>query len=114
MSYYPDARTDDIYNQKYLVLTDARYVKGYDYATNVCSSFFDSILADKLDAVPDSSFKAITDKVKAALLSYIEVNRDALVTCMIDRMDDELFDNIKASVDKDPARSHFRGKVEKE
>lgn len=47
MSYIPDCRSDDAYNEKHLKHDDGKFVDGYDYAVeNVVDNFFDNFIDD--------------------------------------------------------------------
>ena len=43
MTYFPDVRTDEAYNQKKLNDKNKKFVDGYDWCTDTIKSFFASI-----------------------------------------------------------------------
>lgn len=50
MSYIPDCRTDEDYNEKYLNEKDFQFVRGYDWAVEqVIDNFFDNIEVTESD-----------------------------------------------------------------
>lgn len=50
MSYIPDCRTDEAYNEKYLNEKDFQFVRGYDWAVEqVIDNFFDNIEVTESD-----------------------------------------------------------------
>lgn len=111
MTYIPDVREDDNYNQKYLSCNDKEYVNGYDYAVeDVLESFFDNI--DDFDFDVDgedydigkilSNHPAILEKFKEVLKFHFESERDSMVTSMIDNYSDEEYSAIRTKVDGKP------------
>ena len=45
MSYIPDARTDDTYNEKNLRHDDEKFIDGFDWAAEECvDNFFDNFI----------------------------------------------------------------------
>ena len=106
MSYIPDCRTDENYNEKYLNEKDKLFIAGYDWAVNEMSIFFDNlnvypevetILADDTAIITEGK----ADKVKEAIEEWVEMSRDELITSMIDGMDGDEYEKIKAEVDKE-------------
>lgn len=116
MSLIPDCRTDEAYNEKYLNKEDKTFVHGFDYCTEqAVDIFFDNLdvyfedddkLMELLQAeLPEDEKedKAITyaDLLKNKMLEWIEEERDELITAMIDDMDDDEYEEIKAQVDSE-------------
>lgn len=108
MSYIPDCREDENYNEKYLNETDKEYIRGYDYAVEeVLETFFSNI--DVYDLRVDGedidlglileNHESILNKLKEAMHEHFESSRDEMITSMIDNMDDKEYEEIKASVD---------------
>ena len=53
MSYIPDCRTDETYNQKYLNDKDGEFIRGFDWcAEEAADNFFDNIF----DRFPEDSY----------------------------------------------------------
>lgn len=101
MTMIPDCRTDEDYNEKYLNDADKEFIKGFDYAVEHILNLFDgnedtySDLADLLD-----SNKALVnvDKkkiVRDAAEHWMEMERDEIITSMIERMDDDEYEKNK-------------------
>lgn len=114
MSYIPDCRTDEAYNEKYLNKEDKTFVYGFDYcAEQAVDSFFynldvyfedDDKLMELLQAeLPEDEKQenatTYADLLKNKMLEWIEGERDELITAMINDMDDDEYEEIKAQVD---------------
>ena len=129
MSYIPNCRIDDNYNQKYLNAKDKEFIKGFDWAVEqVFDNFFNNL--DMLDSdyletilkqeVPEDmqeeytmtfSFtdgqdekrqvKTYEDYLRFKILEWFESDRDEMITSMIDNMDEKEYNEIKERVDKE-------------
>lgn len=53
MSYIPDCRTDEYYNQKYLNEKDAEFVRGFDWCTEMAA---DNLFDNLTDFFPEDSY----------------------------------------------------------
>ncbi len=111
MSYIPDCRSDECYNEKYLVGGNDNFVAGYDYcAEEVVDTFFDNL--DIYEGVFDidgedinlarflENHAEIKTALREALQEYVENRRDELITSIIDDMDEDEFAKTKERVDK--------------
>ena len=96
MSYIPDCRTDKAYNERYLKDDDAEFVRGYDWcAEKAVASAFDNLDAWEPDLdVRPSDIKKVAEALKPFLLGWIEMNRNELITSMIDNMSAEEYQSI--------------------
>lgn len=122
MSYIPDCRTDENYNQKYLDDTNAEFIAGFDWARIFgVESCFDNMdiyedaikeieaeteeeqalldFCEKHKEAAEAAFKALLESVKDSILDYIEMQRDELITSMIDNMGEKEFEERKAKTD---------------
>lgn len=128
MTYIPDCRNDENYNEKYLNEKDHEFLRGFDWCTEMATdNFFDNIdeyfdedtyLGHRLyEEVPkymrteyefESEFSDEThtrkirtygDLLRSKILTWIEMERDELITSMIDNMDRDEYERIKAEVD---------------
>lgn len=133
MSYIPDGRTDENYNQKYLNEQDKDFLRGFDWCAEIAvDNFFDNHFDGASDTylemalreqVPESlreeyemeftfydddngvvktelrTVQNYADLLRFQILEWIEMNRNELITGMIDGMDDEEYQKIKAEVD---------------
>ena len=131
MSYIPDCRNDENYNEKYLNNFDKEFVRGYDWCVEMSvDNFFDNLdiyfgddshimhllneelpenmreeyeiertFADENDRVEKRDVKTYVDLLRSKILDYIEMERDELITSMIDNMDEQEYAEIKAKVD---------------
>ena len=128
MSYIPDCRKDEYYNQKYLNEKDSEFVRGFDWCAEIAmDNFFNNIddfferdsyimhilneeipEMDHEEYVMESSFdgteekrtiKTYLDKIRAYLIDWVEGHRDELITSMIDGMDKDEYKRIKDKVD---------------
>ena len=96
----PDCRNDDYYNYDFLSGSDATIVDGYDYCVKeaVQSAFdnMESFPPEDLDVKP-SEVVAVLHAFREWLFSWIESERDEMITAMIDDMDDDDFRKNRAS-----------------
>ena len=108
MTYIPDCREDEAYNEKYLNHDDKEYIKGYDYAVDdILDSFFDNITDFDFDIEDEdidlgkifANHEPILNRLKEVMKEFFESERDEMITSMIDHMDDEEYDKIKEKVD---------------
>lgn len=133
MSYIPDCRNDEYYNQKYLNKKDAEFVRGFDWcAENAMDNFFDNmeqffsddsyVMHILTEEIPEdehekyawiNSFngnveeiriiKTYLDAIRGHLIDWVEASRDELITSMIDSMDDDEYKAIKEKADRGEA-----------
>lgn len=133
MSYIPDCRRDEYYNQKYLSEKDSEFIRGFDWCSeNAVDVFFDNmeeffgidsylmhILKEEIheqdheEYVWINSFderiqekrtvKTYLDAIRAHLIDWVEMHRDELITSMIDSMKEEEYKAIKEKVDRSEA-----------
>lgn len=104
MTYIPDCRSDEYYNQKYLDADDGKFLAGYDWAVDQAINLFDNLevfpeaeeLLEDNDAVIREGKK---ETMKEALKDWLEMERDELITSMIDNMDEDRYERIKKKVD---------------
>ena len=129
MSYIPDCRKDEYYNQKYLNEKDSEFVRGFDWCAEIAmDNFFNNIddfferdsfiMHMLLQEIPEmdhevyewnNSFsenpvenreiRTYLDKLRAYLIDWVESHRDELITSMIDGMDKDEYKRIKDKVD---------------
>ena len=131
MSYIPDCRNDENYNEKYLNNFNKEFVRGYDWCVEMSvDNFFDNLdiyfgddshimhllneelpenmreeyeiertFADENARVEKRDVKTYVDLLRSKILDYIEMERDELITSMIDNMDEQEYAKIKAKVD---------------
>ena len=112
MTYIPDTRTDETYNQKYLNEKDREFIRGFDFAVDdVLESFFMNVGDCDLDVEGEdidlakifTNHPEITEKLKTTMQEWIEGERDTMITSMIDHMEDTEYDAIKEKVDSEEA-----------
>ena len=132
MTYIPDCRRDETYNEKYLNKKDKEFLRGFDWCCEMAvDNFFDNdmdelqdeftylghVLSEELpgimqieyeyetiDGVEKRKIKTYADLVRSKILDWIEMERDELITSMIDGMSDEEYQEIKERVDNDRGR----------
>lgn len=105
MSYIPDCRSDEYYNQKYLSHDNAICLIERDLTASDAGGFFDN-----LDIYPELNNLLADDQwriVKDCLMDYLEMQRDNVVTSMIDSMDESEYEQNKANVDSDKMKNEF-------
>ena len=106
--YLPNAREDEVYNQKYLTDENKTFLEGFDFAVDkVLGSCFANL--DNYSLVVDGedidlgrildNHPKITAKLEEAMKEYFESERNELVVSMIDGMEDGVYESIKAEVD---------------
>ena len=128
MSYIPDCRSDEYYNQKYLNEKDGEFVRGFDWCAEMAmDNFFDNIenffcndsylmhtlneempeemhdeyvWVDSFNETEEKrTIKTYLDAIRAHLIDWVESNRDELITSMIDAMSEDEYKRIKGKVD---------------
>ena len=111
MTYIPNAREDDTYNEKYLNHDDKEFIKGYDYAVEeVLESFFNNLDSYDWDVDGEdidlekilTNHEKIAEKLLENLKKHFESDRDEMITSMIDHMTDEEYAKIRTEVDGVP------------
>lgn len=134
MSMFPDCRNDDYYNEDFLNASDESEIKGYDWCTEeVVDNFFNNLdtyfdddshimhmLNEKLpeseqtteeyefrfrEATEARQIVTYLDLFRAKLLDWIEMERDEIITSMIDGMDEDEYKAIRNKVLKDNEKS---------
>lgn len=119
MSYIPDCRHHDAYNQKYLSEKDSTYVMGYDVCADEAECFFDNlhIYATQIKEANDGDvellhyFEKHPELLKVlteCLIDYLEMGRDELITSMIDNMSEEDIVKAKEEVDSGSRKPYIR------
>lgn len=129
MSYIPDCRKDEYYNQRYLNEKNTEFIMGFDWCAEMAmdnffnniddfferDSFIMHILLQEIpevdhevyewnnsfseNPVENREIKTYLDKIRAYLIDWVEGERDQLITSMIDSMDSDEYKRIKDKVD---------------
>lgn len=118
MSYIPDCRTDENYNQKYLDESRKKELAGFDWcAEEVVDNFFDNemngleygdlylghVLAEEVPEYmqeeytmefscrddEDRTIKTYADLIRFKLLEWIESGRNKMIVSMIENMSED-------------------------
>ena len=104
MSYIPDCRTDENYNEKYLNDKNKMFLAGYDWAVAEIKNMFSNLsvypdvemlLDDDIAMVKEGKAQAVEEAVD----DWAEMSRNELITSMIDGMEEAEYEAIKAKVD---------------
>lgn len=105
MSYFPNCRTDEYYNDKYLNEKDKEFIAGYDWAIeNAIKTFFanidiypelDDVLADNKAVIVEGK----SDMVEEAMIHFAEMHRNELITSILDGYDEKEYEKLKASAE---------------
>lgn len=104
MSYIPDCRTDENYNEKYLVGENKAFVMGFDHAVKTVLNLlynldvypdFEELLDDKKAIIVDGKVEIVRESID----HWCEMERDEMITGMIDGMDEEEYRKVKERVD---------------
>ena len=90
MSYFPNCREDEIYNENNLTEADKRFVAGFDYAVQVAMSLFEGnaevypelerLLDDKCAVIMEGKAELVADSLR----DWAEMERNVLITALID------------------------------
>lgn len=123
MSKIPSCRTDENYNEKYLPEHAADFVTGFDWAVQcgmnstfanfdeVCALFdaedIDPNIKEQLDGqlTADNILTVLANRpdlqavISKALNIWCELERDELITSMLDELTDEQYNVLKAKAD---------------
>lgn len=105
MSYFPNCREDEYYNQKYLNEKDKEFIAGADWILEQIVNMIENnadVYPDLEQLLDDNTaiIKEGKDKiVSEAVQDWAEMERNMMITSMIDNYKD--FDEIKAKVDAD-------------
>ena len=103
MSYFPNCREDEYYNQKYLNEKDKEFIAGADWILEQIVNMIENnadVYPDLEQLLDDNTaiIKEGKDKiVSEAVQDWAEMERNIMITSMIDNYKD--FDEIKAKVD---------------
>lgn len=109
MSYIPDCRTDGYYNEKYLNSRDKEFVKGFDWCVDVVLKSFmanlDIYTSDLETKGVDinvvtyfENHEDVAQKFSECLQNYAEMERDVLITSMIDSMEVNEYKEIRKNI----------------
>lgn len=119
MTYIPDCRTDEAYNEKYLDKMDKEYIEGFDFAAEQAENLFNNldVFIDEMDIDGEDinlirfleNHENVKNKFQECLSDWLEMQRDEMITSMIDNMPDDVYEAIKAKVD---AQEDKNGKKE--
>jgi hypothetical protein len=88
MTYFPDCRTDEFYNEKELEGEDREFIRGFDWCVENCvDNGFDNVegvdLCEEADVRP-SDVEKVLEAFKPWLLRWIESSRNEVITAMLD------------------------------
>lgn len=142
MSYIPDCRTDENYNEKYLNEDDKCEVRGFDWCAEMAAdTFFDNlpfdddsylmhvlneelpedmreeydVESDFVDGAPEHRIvRTYADLLRKELLVYMECERNELITSMIDGMPDEDYTANKERVNNGRTAEEIRQGTEED
>lgn len=101
MSAFPDCRNDESYNEDFLNEQDKRFIEGFDFAIEVISNLFKdnlSVFEEELTNVSENDEMRVTRRdfydilvqnnkvVDEVLQTWSEMERDEIITSMLDSM----------------------------
>ena len=85
MSYIPDCRTDEVYNEKNLNKEDKLILAGYDnVAENVIPTFFSNVRFEIENDPSASIYIPLLDDLEDTAMDYIESSRNEMIVSMLD------------------------------
>lgn len=105
MSFFPNCRTDEDYNEKYLNEIDSQYISGFDICTESVDKFFNNL--DIFECKEDGfdlynyleSHNEVRESLKKDILTFLERERNEyIVSIMVGYAEDD-YDKIRASVE---------------
>lgn len=109
MTYFPDCRKDEYYNQKYLDKYNNEFIAGYDFAVDNIDNLFNNLDIYIPEMYVDDedinlcafleNHPKIEGKFRECVKHWMEMERNMLITSMIDDMDEEEYSKIKTKVD---------------
>lgn len=111
MSYIPDCREDENYNEKYLNHDDKEFIKGFDYAVeDALDSFFYNLDSYDWDVDGEdidlekilTNHEELCEKLKDNIKNHLESERDEMIVSMIDHYEDDEYAKIRTEVDGKP------------
>jgi len=103
MTYIPDCRVDGNYNERYLNATDKEYLAGFDAAVEALLNLEGNLDVYSADSLVMHYLEENPEKAKelfASMKDWAEMERNELIVSMLDNMDDDEYQKIKAEVDK--------------
>ena len=94
MTYIPDCRKDDTYNEKNLTKESLDFIHGFDMAVDEIMTLFDNTdVFPEFDLILDPDIAVVNkDKiaiVRAAVKEWAEMSRNEVIVALIDRQEDE-------------------------
>ena len=105
MSYIPDCRTDKVYNEKHLDVLDKEFIAGADWMLDQIINMIENnvdtypdlemILADNIVVIEAGKDKIVSDAIK----HWAEMERNEMITSIIDGYSDEQYKAVKVRVD---------------
>lgn len=106
MSYFPDCRTDEYYNEKYLIQADKEVINGYDFCVEQVMCAFANIdewtFRDELDVRPSDIVK-VAEAMEPWFKRWLESDRNEMITSMLDDMNEEEYKKRKQEIDSQKA-----------
>lgn len=124
MSMFPDCRNDAYYNEDFLNRDGMNNIMGYDDCVDAANNFFDnldtyfgtdSVMGELLNRKllhegeetyivrgldgEDKEEKIMTygDILRAKLLAWLEMQRDEIITSMLDAMDEDEYNKLRTA-----------------
>jgi len=101
MSYFPDIRTDEKYNEKDLTGERKAFLKGYDFAIEVIDTLkgnLDSYKEDSLVMHYLAERSEEAEKFFSCILHYMEIDRNEVGTALLDEEYNEKEKSTEAEV----------------
>lgn len=97
MSYIPNCREDEYYNEKNLIDYDKEFVHGYDWAVKNLETFFSNIDGYTMEFDIEGedinlvrfleNHPKVSDTLEEVAYDWLEKGRDELITSMLDNSD---------------------------
>ena len=114
MTMFPDCRNDDAYNEDFLSEMDRQVVSGFDIAAEVVENCFDNLDDEDLfgriaqNEMVQSLIETIKTNFRDELASWLESERNMLITSLLDGTEQEEYDKLRAQALKEhPDKEYY-------
>ena len=99
MSYIPDCRTDEFYNEKMLQGADKEFISGFDQAVSSMDNAFDNIdaICDLVEEMPEElspkDIRISAGLFREFLKNWMEIERNENIVSILDEKEGPDSDN---------------------
>ena len=87
MTYIPDCRTDEAYNESKLDNEGKEFIAGFDFGMDAADNCFDNLDAFDFDIdVRPSDIETVAKAIRNAVKTWMESRRNEAIVSMLDEM----------------------------